>query len=512
MDTTTSGFTRIGVVGSGVMGRGIAQIFAQIGIPVRLHDSQPQALDAAVKSLNSAFAMLQEKGRMTADRVERARACVLPSAALADLADCDLVVEAIVERLDAKRQLIDALEAVLSRQAVIASNTSSLSITAIAATSRHPERIAGYHFFNPVPLMKIVEVIGGPRTDPAVLERLSALSRAAGHHPVTALDTPGFIVNHAGRGYGTEALKVIGEGVADPFTVDRIMREQANFGGAGFKLGPFELMDLTGLDVSHPVMESIYHQYYEEPRFRPSVLAAQRAAAGLHGRKRGEGWYRHIEGKQQNPAEPDPPAAALPASVWVAPGPKRDAVAGLVSSLGGRIESGPRPGAESLIVLAPLGHDATHACSDLPAERCIALDTLFPFAKGQCQRRTIMATPATRSEFRDSAHALFASDGVRVSTIRDSAGFVAPRIIAVMVAIACEIAQQRIASPADIDAAVRLGLGYPVGPLTMGDTVGAPVINRLLAEIYEVTGDPRYRPSPWLRRRASLGLSLLKSD
>lgn len=496
------------------MGRGIAQIFAQAGVPVRLFDSQPKALESAIQALQAAFTMLRDKGRMSAEQAQSAQGNIAPASALSELADCDLVVEAIVERLEPKRELFAALEALLGDSAVIASNTSSLSITELAAGCRLPGRVAGYHFFNPVPVMKIVEVVGGARTEPAILERLSLLASAAGHLPVVAKDTPGFIVNHAGRGYGTEALRILGEGVADPVTVDRIMREQVSFSGAGFKLGPFELMDLTGLDVSHPVMESIYRQYYEEPRFRPSVIAAQRTVAGLHGRKRGEGWYRHVEGKQQNPPEAAAPVAGFIPPVWVAPGPRSESVKALVLALGGQIDNGAHASSESLILLSPLGHDATRVCSDLdlPGDRAVALDTLFPFEKGKCQRRTVMTTPATRAEISDAAHALFAADGVRVSVVRDSAGFVAPRIVAMIVAIASEIAQQRIASPADIDSAVRLGLGYPVGPLSMGDLVGPGIVNQLLKEIAEVTGDPRYRPSPWLRRRASLGLSLLHPE
>ncbi|MFM7568071.1 MAG: 3-hydroxyacyl-CoA dehydrogenase [Betaproteobacteria bacterium] len=509
---STAPFQRIGVVGSGVMGRGIAQIFALAGIPVRLYDSHPPALDAAIQSLAGVFSLLQEKGRLTEAQAESARARLLPAQHVAELADCDLVIEAIVEKLEAKRDLLASLDQVLSPSAVIASNTSSLSITAIAASSRHPERVAGYHFFNPVPLMRIVEVIGGPRTSAQVLERLSELARQAGHLPVQAQDTPGFIVNHAGRGFGTEALRLLGEGVSDPVTIDRIMREQVSINGSGFKLGPFELMDLTGLDVSHPVMESIYRQYYEEPRFRPSVIAAQRTVAGLHGRKRGEGWYRHVDGKQQTPPEAAPPAVPDLPPVWVAPGEHHSALVQLITDLGARVESTAQPGAESLVLLAPLGHDATSACHQWPAERAIAIDTLFGFGKGQCQRRTLMTTPATHRAYRDAAHALFAADGVRVSVIRDSAGFVAPRILAMIVAIGCEIAQQRIATPADIDSAVRLGLGYPAGPLSLGDLLGPSRVTRLLDEMSQVTGDPRYRPSLWLRRRAQLGLSLLHAD
>ncbi len=182
---------------------------------------------------------------------------------------------------------------------MLATNTSSLSVTAIAAGLKRPQQFAGYHFFNPVPLMKVVEVVAGLKTDPAICAGLAEYARQMGHTPVQAQDTPGFIVNHAGRGYGTEALRVVGEGVADFATIDRILKDQV-----GFKLGPFELMDLTALDVSHPVMESVYRQYYDEPRFRPSVITAQRLAGGMVGKKVGEGFYRYVDGKAQVPAEP----------------------------------------------------------------------------------------------------------------------------------------------------------------------------------------------------------------
>jgi 3-hydroxybutyryl-CoA dehydrogenase len=504
----TSPFHSIGVVGCGVMGRGIVQIFAQCGIAVRLYDAQPRAVDSARASIGEVIGRLVEKGRMSADAAEATLSRIMPVTDLSGLAGCDLIIEAIIERIEPKRELFAKLEAIVAPETVLASNTSSLPITAIAAGCSQPGRVAGYHFFNPVPLMKIVEVIGGARTEPDVLDRLQALARAAGHHPVIAADTPGFIVNHAGRAFGTEALKIIGEGVTDTQTVDRIMREQVSFGGSGFRLGPFELMDLTGLDVSHPAMESIYRQFYEEPRFRPSMIAAQRMSAGLVGRKAGEGWYRHVDGKQLTQPEPTLPAAGPIPPVWVAPGPAHEAVSALVAALGARVETGAKPGGETLIVLTPLGLDATTACADWPAERAIALDTLFPFGAGVCQRRTLMSTPATRSDYRDAARMIFAADGVRVGLIHDSAGFVAPRIVAMIVAIASEIAQQRIATPADIDAAVRLGLGYPIGPLEMGNQLGPARVARLLEEMFAVTGDPRYRPSLWLRRRAQLGLSL----
>ena len=508
----TFSFQRIGVVGSGAMGRGIAQLFAQSGGAVRLYDSNPAALDSAIASVADTFAKLVEKGRMSADAAAAARSRLEPAASLSALSDCDLVVEAIVERLDAKRELFVQLESIVTDDAVLATNTSSLSVTAIAAACRRPQRVAGLHFFNPVPLMKVVEVVDGLRTDAAVVERLVALTRLTGHVPVVARDTPGFIVNHAGRGFGTEALKALGEGAADVPTIDRILREQVSFDGQGFKLGPFELLDLTALDVSQPVMESIYRQFYDEPRFRPSVIAAQRLAAGLCGRKSGEGFYVYEGGRQQAPSEPPAPTVVVRPPVWVAPGPRAQALREAVAALQGVVQQTERPGEHALVLVAPLGLDATAAAAGLPAQRTVAVDTLFPIAPGKCRRRVLMPTPATRADYRDAAHALFATDGVPVSMLRDSPGFVAQRVLAMIVSIGTEIAQQRIASPADIDTAVRIGLGYPLGPLAMGDALGPATVLEILENMHRLTGDPRYRPGAWLRRRAKLGLSLLHED
>ncbi len=509
---STPPFQRIGVVGSGAMGRGIAQLFAQSGIAVHLYDNHAGALEAALASVADTFAKLLDKGRISAEAAAAARARLVRAESLAALAGCDLVIEAIVERLDAKRELFVQLEAVVADEAVLATNTSSLSVTGIAAACRRPQRVAGLHFFNPVPLMKVVEVVPGVRTDAGVVERLVALTRVTGHRPVVAQDTPGFVVNHAGRGFGTEALKALGEGVADIATIDRILREQVAFDGQGFKLGPFELMDLTGLDVSQPVMESIYRQFYDEPRFRPSPIAAQRLAGGLVGRKAGAGFYLHQDGRQQTPAEPAVPQVAIRPPVWVAPGPHAAALREAVAALQGVVQDTARPTEHALVLLAPLGLDASAAASGLPAERAIAIDALFPVAPGQCKRRVLMSTPATRPDYRDAAHALFATDGTPVSVLRDSPGFVAQRVLAMIVSIGTEIAQQRIASPADIDTAVRIGLGYPLGPLAMGDALGPGAVLAILENMHRLTGDPRYRPGGWLRRRAQLGLSLLHED
>ena len=507
----------IGVVGTGAMGRGIAQLFAQSGHVVRLFDAAPGAAAAARASVADTLGKLVDTGRLARDACDATLARLQPVASLTELAGCDLVVEAIVELLDVKKRLFAELEPIVGPDAILATNTSSLSVTAIGAACTLPARIAGYHFFNPVPLMKVVEVIRGARTGAAVAETLVALTRRTGHAPVMAQDTPGFLINHAGRGYGTEALKLLGEGVADVPTIDRILREQVVFAAGGFRLGPFELLDLTGLDVSHPVMESIYRQFYDEPRFRPSALAAQRVAGGLIGRKTGEGFYRYEAGQPVAVPEPElePPPGAPPfARVWVATGPSQAALRALVGALGAVVDDALRPRPDSLVLLAPLGLDATTACTDagLPAERAVAIDTLFPFAAKGCKRRVLMATPATDPAITVAARRLLGADGAAVSVIRDSAGFVAQRVVAMVVAVACEIAQQRIATPADIDLAVRLGLGYPTGPLSMGDALGPATVAAVLDGMHAATQDPRYRPSLWLRRRARLGLSLLHQD
>lgn len=523
-----SRLTTIGVVGAGVMGRGIAQLFAQSGQAVCLHDAAPGAAQGAIDAIDKVWSGLVAKGRMDEPGLAAARKRLTSVDDLAGLKDCDLVIEAIVERLDVKRDLFARLEAVLADEAILASNTSSLSITEIAAAARLPGRVAGLHFFNPVPLMKIVEVIGGIRTDAAVCERLMALVKATGHNAVAAADQPGFLINHAGRGYGTEALRIVGEGIADFETVDRIMREQIRFSGGGFRLGPFELLDLTGLDVSQAVMESIFNQFYNEPRFTPSALAAQRRAGGLFGRKNGQGFYDYrpdgsgarapsMAGTGEAPARPTPAAIAALAKtpVLLAPSAVAAGLEALVLALGGRpVHSTGDLGSDGFILSAPLGIDATgEAVRDsLKAPFVVAIDTLFDPAADGVLRRSLMPTVATEAARLDAAAAFFARDGAQVSRLRDSTGFVAQRIIAMIVSIATEIAQQRIATPADIDLAVRMGLGYPVGPLTMGDEIGPARVLGILQGIYDTSGDPRYRPGGWLRRRAALGLSLLVND
>jgi 3-hydroxybutyryl-CoA dehydrogenase len=501
-------YKTIAVIGAGAMGQGIAQIAAQAGSQVKLFDKDPSACARARQSVSGQWDKLVAKGKMDAAAAAACVARLALPATLAELSDCELVIEAIVERLDVKRALFAELESIVSAQAVLVTNTSSLSVTAIAAGLKHPERFAGYHFFNPVPLMKVVEVIRGLKTSADCSEGLTQYARQMGHTPVQAQDTPGFIVNHAGRGYGTEALCIVGEGIADFATIDRILKDQASF-----KLGPFELMDLTALDVSHPVMESIYHQYYEEPRYRPSVITAQRLAGGLLGKKTGEGFYRYANGVAEWPPEPPAPVVTDMPPVWVSPRASRRAeLLLLLKTLGATIETGASPSMNALTLVAPLGFDITTVAvvERLDPARTVGIDMLIDDA--QTKRRVLATNPATRADMRDAAHALFARDGKAVSVIRDSGGFVTQRVVAHIVNIASDICQQGVCSPQDLETAVTLGLGYPQGPLAMGNRYGPTNMLEVLFNMQTVYGDTRYRPSPWLRRRGAIGLSLLQEE
>jgi 3-hydroxybutyryl-CoA dehydrogenase len=501
-------FQNVAIIGAGAMGRGIAQIAAQAGSQVWLFDTQDGSSAKACEALGQTWDKLADKGKLNAETVASYKARLHQASALQELANCQLVVEAIVEKIEIKKAVFGDLEKIVAPDAVLVTNTSSLSVTAIAAGMQRPSRFAGYHFFNPVPLMKVVEVIAGLKTDAAVCQRLSTFARQMGHTPVQAQDTPGFIVNHAGRAYSTEALRIVSEGIADFATVDRILRDQV-----GFRLGPFELFDLTALDVSHHVIEAIYRQYYDEPRYRPNVITAQRLAGGVVGKKVGEGFYKYVDGVQQVPAEAAVPVVENIPPVWVSPrAARRSELLQLLKDLGAKIETGASPSPEALTLVAPLGFDVTTvAVVDRhdPA-RTVGIDMLVP--DSDTKRRVLATNPATRADMRDAAHALFARDGKPVSVIRDSGGFVTQRVVASIVNIASDMCQQRVCTPQDLETAVTLGLAYPMGPLAMGNRFGPDAILEVLFNMQTVYGDPRYRPSPWLRRRGAIGLSLMHEE
>lgn len=498
-----SAFKQIGVIGSGAMGRGIAQLFASAGVEVLLHDSRSEAIEQALTQNRELLERAAVKGKLSAEALAGTLARMRAAPRLQDLAGCDLLIEAIVENIEAKQSLFRELEKLVRRTAVLASNTSSLSITQIASACEHPERVAGYHFFNPVTLMKIVEVVRGERTDSQVIERLSALAEQAGHFAAVTPDSPGFLVNHAGRAYGPEALRIVAEGIATPVQIDRILKDSL-----GFRMGPFELFDLVGLDISHAVMESLHDQFYQDPRYTPSALVPVRLAAGLLGRKTGQGFYRYQDGRAVEETQAERPQVVITRPFWLdcRDGAMRDKVAAVLASAGALLEQGEQPSANAICLVTPLGEDASSliARQQLPAARSLALETFAGFDS----RRVLMRQPALDAAVLAQARQALGADGVPVEVINDSPGFIAQRVLAGIVNLGCEIAQRRIADPATLDRAVQLALGYPHGPLGFGDHYGASKVEQILHGLHDLYQDPRYRVSPWLRRRVQLGLPL----
>ena len=497
----------VGVIGTGAMGRGIVQVAAAGGVHVLMTDSRPGAAAEARDFIDKMLMRAAEKGTLTRDEAVAAVNRIKIVSGPAEMKPCQVVIEVIVENLEAKQKLLAELESVVAPDCILATNTSSLSVTAIASKLKTPQRFAGFHFFNPVPLMKLVEVIDGLQTEGWVCEALMGLGRRMTREPVRLKDAPGFLVNQVGRGFTLEASHLAHEGIAAFPDVDRVMRDVG-----GFRMGPFELMELTGLDVTQPASELIYNQFFQEPRYRPNLIMRSRYEAGLLGRKSRRGFYEYdAEMKPVIAAEPAAPADR-PASVWVSPAESqgRAALVELLKKLGAPLESGARPGASSLILVTPIGEDATTCAVEqgLDPKRTVAVDTLFPMVK----RRTIMGTPITDPAYRAAAHGLLAADGVPVTVCRDSPGFIAQRIVAMIVNIGCSIAQSRTAQPADIDKAVTLGLNYPNGPFRFGDVLGPDRVYRVLNGMYRIYGDPRYRPNIWLTRRAKLGVSLLTPE
>ncbi|WP_298970205.1 3-hydroxyacyl-CoA dehydrogenase [uncultured Psychrobacter sp.] len=517
MTITLSDMQSLAIVGTGIMGMGIAQIAAQAGINVLLFDAKAGTAEQGRQALQATLEKLAAKGKFTDEQLQATLSNLTVIEDIAQIAEVDIVIEAVIENLEIKQQLFKQLDSLVPIDTILATNTSSLSVTAIASACQHPERVAGFHFFNPVPLMKIVEVIPGISTDHCVVETLTSLAKRMGHLGVVAKDTPGFIVNHGGRAFGTEALKILGEDVASLEQIDRILRD-----GAGFRMGPFELMDLTGVDVSHPVMESIYNQYYFEPRYRPHPLTRQMLEGNKLGRKVGEGFYQYIDGKKQDGKKATADTAQEPFSnavsdkavnsVWIGADLAADKQQ-LVDYLNANditIDDNDTPDPNSLILLAIYGEDTTNAAMryQVDPKQAVAIDMLTDLSK----HRTLMPSIVTEDKLVTQAYTLFGkdldegSDGA--SLIKESMGFVAQRVVAMVINLGCDMAQQGIATPKDIDNAIKLGLGYPYGPISWGDALGAKRILLILQRIYALTGDPRYRPSPWLQRRAKLSISL----
>lgn len=485
---------RIGVVGAGAMGAGIAQVAAQNGMALRLFDARDGAAAEAKAGIARRLGRLAEKGKISAADQEKAEARIEVAESLDALAPCSVVIEAIVEDLDAKAGLFAELERLVAEDAILATNTSSLPIGAIAARLEHKARVAGMHFFNPVPLMRLVEVIPGPDTADDVVRCLTELARAMGRSPVLVSDTPGFLVNFGGRAYSTEALAILQEQVAHPAQIDAVMRDCF-----GFRMGPFELLDLTGMDVNYPVTEFVHRSMFGDPRLRSTARHKYMLDTGQLGRKAGRGFYSYAEGAEKD--TPDAVSDAEPALSVIVPD-RSERIVELVRACGAEVQE--HDDGVSPLLISPVGEDcAAHAArTGRDFRRLVACDPLGDTSA----RVTVMTAPGADEANLQGVIALLSRER-SVTAIADSPGFIGQRIAAMVCNLGCEMAQMGLADPEAIDTAMRLGLNYPQGPLEMTDSLGAGTVFAVMSSLQSLTGDDRYRPSQWLRRRAQLGIS-----
>jgi 3-hydroxybutyryl-CoA dehydrogenase len=405
------------------------------------------------------------------------------------------VVEAIIEALEPKQELFAALEKIVAPTAVLATNTSSLSVAAIAKGCTRRERVVGMHFFNPVPLMKLVEIIRAPDSGQDSIDTALALAARLGKTAVQVKDVPGFLVNLIGRAYSTEALHITQEGVASVAAIDRIMRE-----AAGFRMGPFELMDLTGIDVNFPASSSIYRGFQNDPRLKTTILHEALYNAGRFGRKSGRGFHEYTNEANPTPSEP----VVSTASADLPPLFLADDHPGFSRLVEQGMRLADRDGAD-MILVSPQGEDASTVAArcQLPPAKVVAID----FLGLQRNFLTLMAPVGGDGRIHRLASGLKAI-GYSIEVINDSPGFVAPRILSMVANLGCEAAQLGIGAPADIDVAMRLAQNYPRGPLEWAEWLGPRQVFDILKQLQEITGSDRYRPSLWLRRRALLGLPI----
>jgi 3-hydroxybutyryl-CoA dehydrogenase len=497
------------VFGAGAMGSGIAQVAAQAGHRVLLFDARINAADDARRKLGETFATLAAKGRIREGDARAAAARVQPIHAVGDAVSARLVIEAIVEDLEAKRELFRELEVVVAPDAILASNTSSLSITALAAGTKRPGRVVGMHFFNPAPILPLVEVVSGLATDRAVADAIYDTAAAWGKSPVHALSTPGFIVNRCARPFYAEALRLLAERAADPATIDAVMRE-----AGGFRMGPFELMDLIGHDVNLAVTTSVWEAYYRDPRFTPSVLQQELVAAGRLGRKSGRGFYDHAAGA----AEPVPrtePARARPERVTVYGdvGPGGDLV-DRIAALGVAVERRERHAAVPNDVIAAGGallaltdgRTATARAAQSGERDLVVYDLAADYH--EAKRIAIARADSCSDAAFGAAVGVLQAAGLAVSAVDDVAGLVVMRTVAMLANEAADAVQQGIASAADVDIAMRKGVNYPRGPLAWADAIGVARVRDVLANLLAHYGDARYRIAPLIARRAVSGGAL----
>jgi 3-hydroxybutyryl-CoA dehydrogenase len=436
----------VGVVGAGTMGAGIAQLACLGGLETWLHDPVREALATGQRRVADGLAKGAVRGIWSESEAQAADERLNLTDRVEKLGGCQLVIEAAPEDLGLKRDLFSELAALCGPEAVLATNTSSLSVTAIAAGVERPDRVCGMHFFNPPALMRLVEIVAGDDTSAETLEAATEVARAMRREPIRAADAIGFVANRLARPFTLEALRLLGEGLAPIDQIDRIVRI-----GGGFRMGPFELMDLVGVDVNFEVAKSFWEQSFHEPRWQPSPIQARTVAAGRHGRKSGRGYYEYGDGSHR-PEDPELPDRD--------PGWRRD------------------PELE-----ASIHHMALPSFDEA---------TVVEIAR----------QPSLSGEDAEAAERYFRAAGKHVEWVDEAPGLVLGRILAQIVNEAHFAVSQGVATEEDCNAAMRLGFNWPRGPFEWGEAIGLGRAVAILDELHRLLGEERYRVAPLLRARS----------
>ncbi|MCQ9133852.1 3-hydroxyacyl-CoA dehydrogenase [Streptomyces hilarionis] len=485
----------VAVVGTGTMGQGIAQVALVAGHPVRLYDAVPGRAREAAAAIGARLDRLVEKDRLAAGDRDEARARLHAAETLADLADCSLVVEAVVERLDVKQELFRQLEDVVGEDCLLATNTSSLSVTAVGGALRNPGRFVGLHFFNPAPLLPLVEVVSGYATDVTSATRAYETARSWGKTPVACADTPGFIVNRIARPFYAEAFAVYEAQGADPATIDAVLRESG-----GFRMGAFELTDLIGQDVNESVTHSVWQSFFQDARFTPSLAQRRLVESGRLGRKSGQGWYDYREGAER--AEPHTAEKAEPPAYVVAEGdlgPASELLA-LIREAGIRVREEEEDHGTRLVL--PSGGQVALADGQTSVEfrDVVYFDLALDYRKAT--RIALSASQDTAPQTMSEAIGLFQALGKDVSVIGDVPGMIVARTVARIVDLAHDAVAKGVATEEDIDTAMRLGVNYPLGPFEWSRRLGRMWAYSLLDDLHDRDPGGRYAPSLALYRHS----------
>jgi len=508
----------VGVVGAGTMGSGIAQLACRAGARTLLHDPLPDALQRGAERARAGLQKEADRGRLSAQDAAAAAQRLEAVDDLTALAGCELVIEAAPERAELKRELYARLSQIVGERCVLASNTSSLPITAIAAGATHPQRVVGMHFFNPAPVMRLLEVVAGERSGEQALELAQATGEAMGKTVIRAADGPGFLVNRCNRPFGLEALRLLAERIADVQTIDRVCRLEG-----GFRMGPFELSDLVGVDTGFDISRSFYELSFGEPRWRPSPIQARMAAAGLHGRKSGRGYYDYGDGPHR-PEDPEPPVGQRPADgeslvAIVGHGVLAEELREATRRAGYELRSSHTPASELPALIVECGEqpgapparggpravlcDSGSLSSLDPGGSAVGFHVLPPFADAGLVEltRNDGSSPAAAAR----AERFFAALGKHVAWVGDAPGLVLGRIVCQLINEAAFALGEGVGSAHDIDTGMVLGLNHPRGPLAWADEIG---LDHVLSVLHALCGEyreERYRPAPALRRLALAG-------